>query len=86
MHLKLHANAATTPKTRAYIRASTASVAELAAELGVSRKTVTRRRGRDTAEDRSSRPKDIKSSLSPLEEELVRLDSYGRSPPSTPRI
>ena len=34
MQLKLHANATTTPKTRAYIQASTASVAELALELG----------------------------------------------------
>jgi transposase InsO family protein len=71
MHLKLHANAATTPKTRAYIQASSASVAELAAELGISRRTVARWRGRDTTADRSSRPKRINSSLSPLEEELV---------------
>lgn len=36
MELKLHANATTTPKTRAYIQASPASVAE----LGVSEATV----------------------------------------------
>jgi hypothetical protein len=36
MELNLHANAATTPKTRAYIQRSKRSVAELAAELGVS--------------------------------------------------
>lgn len=71
MQLKLHANAATTPKKRAYIQASTASVAELVTELGVSRRTVERWRGRDTTDDRSSRPKQISSSLSPLEEELV---------------
>ena len=35
MQLNLHANATTTPKTRAYIQTSTASAAELAAELGV---------------------------------------------------
>jgi transposase len=72
MHLKLHANAATTPRTRAYIRASTASVTELAAELGISRKTVERWRGRDITQDRSSRPKTLNTSLSSLEEELVR--------------
>lgn len=72
MHLKLHANAATTPKTRAYIQASTASVCELVAELGISRKTVQRWRGRTTTDDRTSRPKRIATSLSPLEEELVR--------------
>ena len=36
MELNLHANATTTPKTRAYIQRSRASVAALAAELGVS--------------------------------------------------
>ena len=71
MHVKLHANATTTPRTRAYIQASTASVAELVAELAVSRKTVERWRDRPTTEDRSSRPRHIDSSLSPLEEELV---------------
>ena len=72
MHLKLHANAATTPRTRTYIQASTASVTELAAELGISRKTVERWRGRTTTDDHTSRPKRITTSLSSLEEELVR--------------
>lgn len=48
MQLTLHANAVTTPKTRAYIQASTASVAELAAELGVNETTIRRWRGRQT--------------------------------------
>lgn len=72
MRLKLHANATTTPKVRAYIQASTASVAELAAQLGVTRRTVERWRRRPTTDDHSSRPKHIKTSLSPLDEELVR--------------
>jgi len=38
--LKLHANATTTSKVRGYIQRSAASVAELAAELGVSQTTV----------------------------------------------
>ena len=71
MQLTLHANAATTPKTRAYIQASTASVAELAAEIGVNETTIRRWRGRQTTKDHSSRPKRIDSSLSALEEELV---------------
>ena len=72
MRLNLHANATTTPKTRAYIQASAASEGELAAELGVSRKTVRRWRGRSTTQDRTSRPRTLAISLSPLEEELVR--------------
>jgi transposase InsO family protein len=71
MRLNLHANAATTPKTRAYIQTSSASVGELAAELGISQKTVRRWRGRTTVDDRTSRPKRINTSLSSLEEELV---------------
>ena len=39
MELNLHANATTTPKTRVYIQRSKKSVAELAAELGVSETT-----------------------------------------------
>ena len=71
MQLTLHANATTTPKTRAYIQASTASVAELATELGLNETTIRRWRGRQTTEDHSSRPRRIDSSLSSLEEELV---------------
>ncbi|MCP3418147.1 hypothetical protein NLM16_28990, partial [Bradyrhizobium brasilense] len=40
MELSLHANATTTPKTRAYIQRSRKSVAELATELGVSETTI----------------------------------------------
>ena len=48
MELNLHANATTTPKTRAYIQHSKKSVAQLAAELGVSETTIYRWRGRTT--------------------------------------
>jgi transposase InsO family protein len=71
MQMTLHANATTTPKTRAYIQTSAASVAELAAELGVNETTIRRWRGRQTTKDRSSRPKRVDSSLSALEGELV---------------
>ena len=71
MRLNLHANATTTPKMRAYIRASTASVADLVAELGVSDRTVRRWKSRDTTADRTSRPKRMSISLTAIEEELV---------------
>jgi transposase InsO family protein len=71
MELNLHANAATTPKTRAYIQRSRAPVAALAQELGISETTVRRWRGRRTVSDRSHTPKRLAISLSPLEEELV---------------
>ena len=71
MKLKLHANATTTPKTRAYIQASKAPVAVLAAELGVSESTIRRWKKRSTVEDRSHTPHHLPISLSPLEEELV---------------
>jgi transposase InsO family protein len=71
MELNLHANATTTPKTRAYIQRSGRPVAELAAELGVSETTIRRWRGRNTVADRSHRPKRLAISLSPVEETLV---------------
>lgn len=71
MDMKLHANATTTPKTRASIQASRASVAELAAALGVSETTIRRWRGRREVADRSHAPKRQAISLSPLEEQLV---------------
>jgi transposase len=71
MQVTLHANAATTPKTRAYIQQSSASVADLAVELGVSETTIRRWKSRDSVEDGSHTPKRLAISLTPLEEELV---------------
>ena len=71
MELNLHANATTTPKTRVYIQRSKKSVAELAAELGVSETTIYRWRGRTTVEDRSHRPNNLVTSLSAVEERAV---------------
>jgi transposase-like protein len=42
MQLRSHANATTTPRTRAYIEQSTASPAALARELGIHPRTVAR--------------------------------------------
>src|SRR6201987_3180943 len=71
MELNLHANAATTPKTRAYIQCSKKSVPELMAELGVSETTVRRWRGRTTVEDRSHRPKQLATNLTAAEEPRI---------------
>jgi transposase InsO family protein len=71
MELRLHANATTTPKTRAYIQQSSASVCELAKELGVNETTIRRWKARKTVEDRSHRPKRLATNLTPVEEELI---------------
>ena len=71
MHLKLHANATTTPKTRAYIQASDRSVAELKAELGLSERTVRRWKGRGDQADRSSKPHRLATDFTYDEEEIA---------------
>jgi transposase-like protein len=71
MELSLHANATTTPKSRAYIQRSKKSVGALAAELGVSETTIRRWRGRTTVTDRSHIPKRLTTSLSAMDEALV---------------
>jgi transposase InsO family protein len=71
MELKLHANATTTPKIRAYIQASGQPVAALAAELGVSETTIRRWRGRDSVRDRPHTPKRLTTRLTALDEALV---------------
>ena len=71
MELKLHANARTTPRTRAQIQSSDLPVAVLAAQFGVSEVTIRRWRKRQDVSDRSHRPHHLKVSLSPLEERLA---------------
>ena len=73
MLVKLHANAATTPKVRSYIQASDRSVAELARELGISETTVGRWKERSDVADRSSRPHVLATNFS-LEEEEIAVD------------
>ena len=70
MRLKLHANATTTPRTRAYIRHSTAATASLARELGISARTVTRWRGREDVRDRSHVPHRLATTMTDWEEAL----------------
>jgi transposase InsO family protein len=71
MLVKLHANAATTPKVRAYIQASSRPVAELASELGVSETTIRRWKARRDAADRSSRPHTLATGFCLEEEEIA---------------
>ena len=71
MEIKLHANASTTPKTRALIRKSTKSVIELAKEFGVHESTIRKWRKRDNFNDRSHVRHNLGQSTSPEEEEII---------------
>jgi transposase InsO family protein len=71
MDLKLHANATTTPRTRAYIQKSTASNAALARELGIHSRTVARWKGRPDVTDRSTRPHRLATMITPWEQALI---------------
>src|SRR5262249_7342187 len=71
MLVKLHANAATTPKIRAYIQASRRPAAALARELGVSETTVRRWKKRRDVADRASTPHTLATGFSGEEEEIA---------------
>jgi transposase InsO family protein len=71
MQLRLHANATTTPRIRAYIQQSRASNAELARELGIHSRTVARWKNRTQVRDRSTRPHRLATTMTDWEEALV---------------
>jgi transposase InsO family protein len=71
MDLKLHANATTTPRIRAYIQKSTASNSALAGELGIHSRTVARWKGRPDVADRSTRPHRLATTISQWEQALI---------------
>lgn len=71
MDLKLHANATTTPRTRAYIQNSRASNAALARELGIHSRTVARWKRRPEVVDRSTRPHRLATTINDWEEALI---------------
>lgn len=71
MQIKLHANARTTPKTRAMIQSSDLSVAALARDLGLSETTVRRWKSRDRVTDGSHVPHNLHASTTPTEEALI---------------
>jgi hypothetical protein len=80
MQLRLHANATTTPRTRAYIQKSTASDAALARELGIHPRTVARWRARRDVADRSTRPHRLATPITAWEEALILELPHGSSP------
>ena len=77
MLMKLHRNAVTTPRQRAYIQASDKSVAALARELGINGTTVRRWKARSDTADHSSIPHRIVTSFS-FEEEEIALELRSR--------
>jgi transposase InsO family protein len=71
LNIRLHANATTTPKTRAYIQASDKSAKELAEELGIAESTVRHWRRREDVQDRSHTRHNLLTTLSPAQEAIV---------------
>jgi transposase-like protein len=71
MHLRLHANATTTPPTCAYLQKSQASNAALARELGIHPRTMARWKSRQDVADRSTRPHRLSTRLTQWEEALI---------------
>jgi transposase InsO family protein len=71
VQINLHKNATTTPKTRAYIQSSSASVTELALELGISETTVRRWKERDRTTDGSHVRHNLGQSTTAVEEALI---------------
>ena len=71
MDLKLHANATTTPRIRAYIQKSAASNSALARELGIHPRTVARWKSRQEIVDRSTRPHRLATTMTEWEEALI---------------
>jgi transposase InsO family protein len=71
MHLKLHANATTTPRTRAYIQQSDASNTALGRQFGIHSRTVARWKSRQDVADRSTRPQRLATTMTAWEEGLI---------------
>ena len=71
MNIRLHANATTTPKTRAYIQQSTLPIAQLARQLNISESTVRCWKKRDSVEDRPHTSHHLQTTLTPAQEAIV---------------
>ena len=71
MRTRLHANARTTPRTRAEIQASSDPVSVLARRYGVSETTVRKWRARRDSEDRSHARHDLGAATTPEDEMLI---------------
>jgi transposase InsO family protein len=73
--MNIHSQARTTPKIREEIRASKGRMTldEAAEHFNVSRSTILKWRNRESVEDRSHRPKQIQTALTPIQEDIVVL-------------
>ena len=73
MHLTLHKNATTTPRTRAMIQSCTLTDADAATKFGCSTRTIRRWRLAPVGEfsDRSCRPAKLSTTLTPAQEAVV---------------
>ena len=68
---QVHAQARTTPRTRAEIKASSAPLVELAERYNISRATAATWKGRKTPQDLSNRPHKLSTTLAPGEEAIA---------------
>ena len=68
---QVHPQARTTPRTRAEIKAASASLAELAERYNVSKATARKWKNRDDVQDLSHRPHKLSTTLTPGQEAVV---------------
>ncbi|WP_457572188.1 IS481 family transposase [Desulfovulcanus sp.] len=71
MQIRLHKNATTTPALRKLIQNSDLSERKLAQKYGISRATVRKWKKRDFNHDASSKPRNMRTSLTPEQEHIV---------------
>lgn len=71
MNIRLHANAATTPRVRREIQQSTETDVALAARYHVTIDTIRRWRKRDDVHDRSHTPHRLQTTLTPAQEAIA---------------
>ena len=74
MNIQLHKNARTTPAIRRELQASSLPTKVLAQEYNLTRATVYKWRKRETTEDASHRPHNIRANLTPAQEAVVVAD------------
>ena len=68
---QVHSQARTTPRTRAEIKESSASLVDLAERYNISRSTARKWKGRETQQDLSHRPHKLSTTLTPAQEAIA---------------
>jgi predicted transcriptional regulator len=68
-----HSNAKTNQHVREIIQKSNLTNVELAQKYNINVKTVAKHKNRDFTQDKSSRPHNIKTTLTDLEKELIKV-------------